>query len=101
MTKKYLYTNVLLVNDISGKTTDVVVRFNEEWLGNAMKDKVRYMPTNGFTVTLTPYDELTEISDSSIELCEGATFVLHVFTLLCEELTSPRTPIPLDVSRLN
>jgi len=89
MTKKYLYTNVLLVNDLSGKTTDVAVRFNEEWLDNAISDKVRYMPTSGFTVT--PYDE---ISDSSIELCEDATFVLHVFTQQCEELTSPRTPLP-------
>ena len=96
MTKKYLYTNVLLVNDISGKTTDVVVRFNEEWLGNAVSDKIKYLYTNGFTVT--PCDE---ISDSSIEMFQDATFVLHVFTLLCEELTSPRTPIPLDVSRLN
>ena len=98
---KYVYKNVSLNNALSGLTTDVVVRFNEEWLEYAVSDKVRYMPTNGFTVTLTPYDELTEISDSSIELCEGATFVLHVFTLLCEELTSPRTPLSLDVSRLN
>jgi len=97
MKTKYVYKNVLLVNDISGKTTDVVVSFNEEWLNNAMKDKVRYMPTGGFTVT---YDEL-EISDSSIEMFQDATFVLHVFTQKCEELTSPRTPIPLDVSRLN
>ena len=86
---KYLYTNVSLNNDISGKTTDVVVRFNEEWLNNAVKDKIKYLYTGGFTVT--PYDE---ISDSSIEMFQDATFVLHVFTQKCEELTSLRIPLP-------
>ena len=98
MTKKYLYTNVLLDNDLSGKTTKVVVRFNEEGIKNAVKDKVRYLYTSIFA--LTPCDELM-VSDSSIELFQDETFVLHVFTLLCEELTSPRTPLSLDVSRLN
>jgi len=85
MTKKYLYTNVLLDN---GKTTEV--RFNEEWLNNAVKDKIKYLYTSGFTVT---YDE---ISDSSIELFQDETFILHIFTQRCEELTSFRTPLPLE-----
>ena len=91
MKTKYLYTNVSLNNDISGKTTDVVVCFNEEWLNNAVKDKIKYLYTGGFTVT--PYDE---ISDSSIEMFQDATFVLHIFTQRCEELTSFRTPLPLE-----
>ena len=94
MKTKYVYKNVSLNNDISGKTTDVVVRFHLKGLENAVSDKIKYLYTSGFTVT--PYD-----GDSSIEMFQDATFVLHVFTQKCEELTSPRTPIPLEVSRLN
>jgi len=89
MKTKYVYRRVMLLdNDLSDLIEEVVVRFHLKWLENAVSDKVRYLPTSGFTVTLTPYDELTEISDSSVELFEDETFVLHIFTQQCEELTS-------------
>jgi len=86
MKTKYLYTNVLLDN---GQTTEV--RFNVEVITNSVKDRIKYLPTGGFTVT--PCDELM-VSDSSVELFEDETFVLHIFTQRCEELTSPRTTLP-------
>ena len=92
MKTKYVYKNVLLDN---GQTTDV--RFNVEVITNAVKDRIKYLPTGGFTVTC---DELM-VSDSSIEMFQDETFVLHIFTQKCEELTSFRTTLPLDVSRLN
>lgn len=98
MKTKYVYRRVMLLdNDLSDLIEEVVVRFHLKWLENAVSDKVLYLPASGFTVTLTPYDELTEISDSSVELFEDETFVLHIFTQQGEELTSFRTTLPLEV----
>lgn len=95
---KFVYRKIkLLDNDYDDLIEAVVVRFHMKYLENAISDKVRYLPASAFSVTLTPYDELTEISDSSIELCEDETFVLHIFTQTGEELTSFRTTLPLEV----
>ncbi len=98
MKTKYVYRRVqLLDNDYSDLIEEVVIRFHLKWLENTLSDKVTYLPACAFSVTLTPYDEFTAISDSSIELFEDETFVLHIFTQTCEELTSFRTTLPLEV----
>ena len=95
---KFVYRRVrLLDNDYDDLIESVVVRFHVKYLEKALSDKVRYLPANAFAVTITPYDEFTEIRDSSIELFEDEIFVLRFLTLSGEELTSFRTTLPLEV----